>query len=349
MALHCILNKSGMGGNHTTWWDIRAKLLAGWTVVESGSGTGGTYSGVAGGNVFDLAAGQNPFNYVAGQASGKLASGAGTEPWCAAPLAWIVLKAPGPDGAELLIQRGTTGSDAGDSSWTKIEAPGGFAWAGAPRNASTAPAAAATPGAWYRYTDTNPNSVGANIYQVGTLATLTSSAADDTPSVPGHPLAVPRFPFITLEFRAGNILGRMFCRDPLQPCSADLQAALPIRYYLGSTSHYSSAVSPTTDWRRVHDFGGAGQSVLNAAGLLVNTGAWGAVYPANAGSPVDGQADMPQFVGFSGGFVGLSSMVLMVATARAYPDYAKGLEWWYLGAANVAVRIGDGVTLPGSI
>jgi len=348
MALVTRLNVSGTGGNHTTWWAIRTLLDAGWTAVQSGSGTGGTYSAV--GNVFDLGVGQNPFIYSLGVASGKLASGAGTEPWCAAVRAWIVLRAPAPDGAELLIQRGTGANDAGDANWNIIEAPGGFNFAGC--NANTAPAAAATPGQWYRYGDTNPDSAGAACFSSGAVNNLFSVSAENAASVPGHVGAVGRYGFCLVNFTAGNALNRMWCRDPIVPTYMDLAAPLPVRYYLGTTSHHADGAAPTLNWRRIHDFGGGGMAVVSAANCRVSTSAGTLIYPDNAGVPAAGQPDMPGIIGTltgAAGFVGFSSMTVTAARIRAYPDNSVNRLWWYLGSDGIAVRIGDGITLPGSI
>ena len=341
MTLHTAYNKSGMGGNITNWWLHRTIISAGGVVAASGSGTGGSYSAV--GDVFDPAGG-NPYNYTNGAASGKLGSGAGTEPWVGAPLAWILIDYM--DGSQLLIQRDSGVGDSSDDEWTYALFPDGDADL-TPCNANTAPSAAV--GGNLRVLKGTINGVGDSLYAHGTKANLTHVAVDDAPSAAGA------YGICLVEFITPNTLNGVFIRDDLQQVKSTLITAQPQSWLIrrGSTSLASTVLfsKSVTDlysnaWV---DFGG-GTELWDAAPYYRPEDNLGvALYPSNAGSSAIGQSDHPIDVGNAthGGFFGLSRWFKWQAVTRNYPDTNVALTDWYIN--DVAVSMGDGVTVPGVI
>lgn len=345
MAKHRHTDKAGFGGNHSTWWLIQALIDAGCTVAASGSGTGGTYS--AAGDVFDPAA--NPYNYGSAAGLAKLASGAGTEPWCSAVRAWILLTLL--DGSQLIIQRGTTTNDSGDAHWNIGWAPNGD-WTIAGCNTNTCPSATAS--GKLRWLRGAANGAGSTAFSAGTISTRSHAMADDTASAAGQ------YSWIVVEIEPANQLGGVLACDAFNQAKSDLMQGagkVPLVFWTtanavamaGSYSSYMSmqpaiAAAAGDFPQALVDFGGGSESWDTVTYHDVGD-AVGVMYPANAGAPAAGQPDEPIQIGsrLHGGFFGFSDLFAWVATARSYPDQDTSQYGIYMTNVFVMELVGDAV------
>jgi hypothetical protein len=333
MTLHFNLNKSGLGGNHTMWWLWQTLVDAGHTVRASGSGTGGTYSAL--GDVFDPV--NNPYDYTSGVASGQLGTGAGNEPWCAAPLCWILITML--DGTEWLFQRDSGSAITDDDEWTIAFSPAGlFNLAGCAAN--IAPTAADQ-----HVFFGNINGAGFSLFQTGGLVNLTHVVADDIPNSDGF------YGFRMIEMISPNALNGFFIVDKGAQRKSDLMAAMPIVFHIGKSAtglDDSDISSAGTCPLALVDYGG-GTELWDDAIYHVIYGSTGNLYPDSAGAPALGQPDHPITVGNRGhgGMFFLSECMKWQATARSYPDTNVALTDWFVG--DVALTMGDGVSTPTAI
>lgn len=343
MTIHRTQNQAGLGGNHFVWWLYKTWVTAGCTVHSSGSGTGGTYSGAGGGDVFDPAGG-NPMQYSVGAASGKLGSGAGTEPWVGAPRAWLVISYL--DGTQWLFQRDIGALDTDDDEWIIAWAPGGFNLAGC--NANTAPAVAAA-GTLRLFCGTI-NGAGQSMYATGGTANMIHIAVDDVASPDG------RYGCMAMEFVNPNTLKGVFFIDDLRQAKSDL--FLPMAQVMGCgggavncfTADYLARPNAAVNYpRAVVDYGGGGESFDPAAYLRLVDFLGNVIYPNAGGTPAAGQPDFPMIAEYHlhGNVFGMSRWFKWQAQTQTYPDTNVALTEWYVG--HVAVAIGDGVTIPAGI
>jgi len=213
-------NRTGLGGNYTTWYLWQEFLAAGYTIDASGSGTGGVYS--ATGSVFNAA-----INPVIGANVTQIGIGVGQEHW-GNVLCWALFTAP--DGSQYLMQRGNTAGNAGDDEWAYSYSPDGvFSLAGAA--AATVPTAADERDLWG-----SPGASWPSIHGVGNVANLTHIAVDDALSVEGFS------GFLCVELVNPNTIKSVLMVDDLaQVPSAGLFAAH------AKTS--TSAPAPVCCWR----------------------------------------------------------------------------------------------------
>lgn len=347
MAKHRYTDKLGWGGNFSTWYYWHALVDAGAVVVASGSGTGGTYSAV--GDVFDPAV--NPFHFSDAAGLAKLLSGAGTEPWCSAARAWVLLTLQ--DGAQLIIQHSSTASDAGDASWNIGYAPNGD-WILAGCNTNTCPST--TTSGKFRWLRGSANGAGSAAFSAGTIVTRSHAMADDTPSAAGF------FSSIVVEIEPANALGGLLALDALNQAKSDLfQGGSKVAQVfwttalgtgLTSTGYMSpapAAGAAAGDYpQALVDFGGGSESwdtVAYAPVYFYASGGYLVLYPGNAGSPAAGQPDMPPVCGshVHGGMFGVSDLFAWEATNRNYPDQDTNQYGCYLGDVFLVELTGDSV------
>ena len=309
---------------------------AGWTVTASGSGTGGSYSAV--GDVFDPAGG-NPYQYTLGVASGKLGSGVGTEPWIAAPSAWIVLRSPGgaSDG-EVLFQRDTGAADSSDDEWICAWAPNGdFNLAGCAANI----APNATVSGSLQVIRGTINGVGSSICQVGGLANVITVAADDTASSAGS------YGVFMLEVVSPQTTKSAFFIDDGSQVKSDLITPHPKAIFFGPalTEMGLYTEAGTSDYPGTFvDLGGGGES-WRGAPYCAYRSSGGSLIPGSGGSPVAGQPDAPILVGnrTHGGVFFVSRWLQWAATAQAHPNQDTGLTGVFIDDVFIQ-DLGDGLT-----
>jgi hypothetical protein len=345
MATAYNLDKAGFGGNHSMWWLIRALLTSGCTCFASGSGTAGRYRA---GNVFDLAAGQNPWNYSAATGTAKLNSGDTTEPWCSSALAWIGLTLL--DGSQLIIQRGSTGFDAGDAYWSMGWAPNGdWILAGAAKNVCPS----TTTSGKLRWLRGAANGAGINAMSAGTVATRTFAFAKDVASSAG------RYTWGVVEIKPSNLLSGVFCCDALTQAKSDMfrgagkVACVFLAEIAGLTTAELSAGNAVgaaggSNPQALIDFGGGTES-WDTVPYLYQYEAGGKAIPNSGGAPAAGQPDVPIVVvgRLHGGLLGISDLFLWQSTARVYPDYDTAITGFYIG--DVFVKMLDGATVPSAV
>ena len=340
MTIHRNINKAGLGGNHVMWWLKKTLTDAGHSVTASGSGTSGTYSAV--GDVFDPAGG-NPYQTSLGIASGKLGSGAGTEPFCAAAKAWFLITML--NGHQWLFQRDSGAADTDDDEWTIAFDPGGgFNLAGCA--AAIAPSLPA--GTAPKLFCGTINGAGVALFAAGGTADMIHVMADDAPNSDGE------YSVALVEFIAPNTLKGVFIIDAVNQRKSDLWAACAQIMVVGTGSAVLvlNLANPTATYNypmALVDYGGGSQAWRGATYFKLDNGTGGVLYPAGAGVPSAGQPDMPIIVGFPahGGMGGVSDLMLWQAATRVYPDTNVALTGWYIG--DVLLMIGDGATAPTAI
>lgn len=345
MANHRYTDQLGRGGNFSTWWFIRALIDAyeaihgaNSCVVASGSGTGGRdlITGVDPGpnfNVFDPT--NNPYYYTDPAGTAKLNTGDGTEPWCSAPRAWIVLKLLG--AGQIVLQHSSTGSDAGDASWNWGYAPGSWSLAGC--NANTCPVDATVPGQ-YRWLRGSANGAGSAVLSAGSIVTRTSAMARDVASSAGA------YSAIVEEIEPANAHGGIMAIDALTSAKCDIFRNVHSKVFWATnqTTTFNSMtyMSPASavgagagDYpQALLDFGGGTVSwdTVSYCPVLENaSGAYLTLYPGQAGAPAAGQNDVAPQVSsrLHGGWIGFSDLFRWAATLRPYPDQDNNQYGFY--------------------
>lgn len=333
MTIYRRLNQAGEGGNFTTWWLIKTMLDAGWTVLASGSGTGGLYDSS---NVFDLA--QTPKN---GNSLDPNGVGIGSEPWgyrnC-----WVLFEDPSGN-RQYVFQRNNSAGWGYDSTWYFSYSPSGVfgvgQTAGVDWDEDTAPTASDIVSLY---------NAGSQIWWNDT-PTLTHVAADDTPSPNGE------YGVLCLEIRPTNVLSGYFVIDDLRNAPSTHPHALtnycaPQTNRLDDGYYHAQASSPYSPGT-ISDFGGDGQSYFyNAPHCLWYGGSFQCL-PANGGVGVDGkERAAPIVAGFVGreGYIGTSRWFRDPSVSRGYPNTGNSLQYLFVNDLLI-VDLWDGVTTPATV
>jgi len=333
VALFHYQNRYMLGGNHATWWIIKALTDAGWTVPFSGSGTGGLY---ATSNVFDMS--QSPKQNSLKDANGV---GVGSEPW-GHGYCWIVLQTP-TGGRQWIIRRHGTNADGNDDDWhVGFSHAGRFGEgqvAGTDWDADTQPLSPDN----VNLLGSPPTSTGI-LFRPGGTQSLAHVVADSTPSPEGE------YGFFFAEFQSGNLPFSVFFADDLR--NAAVGDPLPLTFGLrNSDSGVLNYNNLGQNWqmKSVYDPGGAGET-LASVGYQ-----WGeynsAKIPSAMGMGIDGKirAVAPP-VGFRGGFgyMGLSRWLRWLPFSMDYPTTASGQKDVVINWVFVKDLM-DGTEYPGSI
>jgi len=321
------------GGNHATWWIIKALTDAGWTVPMSGSGTGGLY---ASSNVYDMS--QLPKK---NSLLGPNGIGVGSEPW-GKGYCWIVLQTP-TGGRQMIIRRHATNDDNNDNYWhIGFSHAGRFGEgqvAGTDWDADTQPLA-----------PDNVNILGspptgtAIQFHPGYQSSLAHVVADSTPSPEGE------YGFFFAEFQSSNVPYGVFFMDDLR--NAPVGDPLPLTMGLrNSDSGVLNSYNLGQNWymKSIFDLGGAGEALV-AIGYQ-----WGnfnsVQIPGSMGIGIDDKIrTVAAPVGFRGGFgyMGLSRWIRWLPFSMTYPDTASGRKDVVINQAFIKDLM-DGTEYPGSI
>lgn len=333
MALFHYQNKYMLGGNHATWWIIKALVDAGWTVPMSGSGTGGLSTS---GNVFDMT--QTPKQNSLKDANGV---GIGSEPW-GHGYCWIVLQSP-TGGRQWIIRRHGTNDDGNDDDWHIGFSHGGrFGEGQTPGidwDADTQPLA-----------PDNVNLLGspptstAIMFRTGGTRSLAHVVADSSPSPEGE------YGFFFIELQSYNEPFSVFFADDLR--NAAVGDPLPLTFGLRSQdTNPLGAQNLGQNWqmKAVYDPGGAGESLTSVGYLWGNYNSL--VIPNGSGIGIDGKARAVAVpVGFRGGFgyMGLSRWLRWTPISMRYPSTASGKKDVVINQAIVKDLM-DGTEYPGNI
>lgn len=331
MTIHRLLNQGGLGGNYTTWYLWNLMVTAGYTVLGSGSGTGGVWS--VNNDVF-----QHSTNPMIGANVAAIGVGIGSEDW-GNGLCWIALKAP--DGSHIVIQRDAAFGNSFDDEWCYYYSPGGLLNFGAAAPA-VAPTAADGHDLWGTINVAHPQ-----IHGTGNVANLIHLAIDDSLSVAGFS------GLCCLEFVTINALRSVVMVDDLASVpSGGLFAphAKAFQLKTGATGlDYGTLFGVGSAPEMLVDYGGGSQSWDNVPYTICSdSGGW--LYPGSGGAPSSGEVPIPIIVGgrTHGGFAGLSRWLRWQAVTRPYNDRSTAEDLWYVGDVEVQ-DLPDGVTIPGTI
>jgi hypothetical protein len=307
-------------------------INAGYSVIASGSGTGGLYSAI--GDVFDRTGG----NPVIGAAV-AIGVGIGSESW-GAQRCWMLIDAP--DGSQYVIQRGNTIGNGGDDEWCYSYSPGGVFNLGA-ANANTAPVAADQRDLWGTL-----NNIWPAIHQVGNVANLIHIAVDDALSIEGFS------GFMVLELIAVNAVRSVVMVDDLRSVPSGGQFAPHAKCFHLDTGPGILATGVLDTIANAPqclvDYGGGTES-WDRVPYCTIVDAGGTLYPGNAGAPASGEVPVPCFVGsrVHGGFGGLSRWLEWEPVAgRNYNDRSTAEDRWYVEGVEIK-DLPDGATVPNTI
>lgn len=332
MTIYRYLNKYGRGGNHAAWWIFKCMVDAGWTVPMSGSGTGGLY---ATSNVFDMA--QQPKQNSLKDANNV---GVGSEPWGHA-YCWVVLEDPSGN-RQIIWQRDSVDSDAGDDEWYVGYSPAGQFGSGQTPGVDwdqdTTPAAPdqynlfGTPTGW------------ATLFEVGGAANLIHVAADDTPSPSGE------YGVFMAEMIPSRTVGSVFMIDDIRdvPTGHPHPLVFFTEGVSGSLSYSNIGGGGTPRYAKtLQDYGGGGEALINLSPLHMKWG--GNVYiPNYAGRNSDNKERALKAIwGFNGteGFMGTSRWMLWQPNERGYPCTAESKTLISLDDMLID-DLWDGATVP---
>jgi hypothetical protein len=332
MTIHRYLNKYGKGGNHTTWWLVKAMLNAGWTVPASGSGTGGLY---ATSNVFDTA--QTPKQNSLKDPNNV---GVGSEPWGHA-YCWLVLEDPSGN-RQIILQRDSSNTDNGDDEWYVGYSPGGRFGegqvAGTDWDADTMAAAPDEYALWGSRTGWTA------LFEVGGAATMVHVAADDTPSPAGE------YGVFLVDFKPENTPSAFFFLDDLR--DAPTAHPHPLVMFVSSidsaltVGNIGGTATPRYAYT-IQDFGGGGEARISLLALHMRYST-SVYYPGNAGQNLDGKSRLPRVIwGFVGTeyYLGLSRWLAWVGEDSTYPKTADAKTRILVNQMLVS-DLWDGVTVP---
>jgi hypothetical protein len=335
MTMYRYLNKTGYGGNHTTWWILQAMIDAGWTVSFSGSGVGGVYSG---GDVFTHSGGVNPKQYSLITVLSPIGSAEWGYRSC-----YVILKAP-TGNMQIGFWRSTIGADTSDDEWYIGYSPAGTYGSG--QVAGTDYDEDTMPAATDEYAIYGSRVSFPSIFGIGGTANLLQVAADDAASPNGI------YGVFCVELIATNTVKSVFAIDDLRNApSAHPHAVV---FLAGASPVITAAVIGTggagVKNRTVFDYGGT--PTWN--GVPYNTiynAASGVVIPNGGGVDADGyERGIAPSVGYysSEGYMGTSRWVRWPAISRAYPNTGVNETYLYVNDGLVANLL-DGVTTPANI
>jgi hypothetical protein len=191
------------------------------------------------------------------------------------------------------------------------------------------------------------NGNGAVVSSPGTVAIVSSVAADDTSSGQG----TGAHGVFGVEVTAPNMINNAFMIDDFRQLRAVEMDAKPVVTAVGPYAalvgyidantlgqNYPVAIvdrgGPTEAWRGV-----AYNTLKNAANVYL--------VPGSGGSSVAGQSDVPIVIGHPthGGVLGVSRWLDWQAISRSYPDTNTAKTDWFVQSCRVK-SLGDGVTDP---
>jgi hypothetical protein len=325
MTIHRRIATFGLGGNYFTWWLLETMLDAGWTIVMSGSGTGGIYSATT--DVFS----HSGINPVVGGDVTDIGIGAGSEHW-GNGACWAVIEAP--SGRQLLIHRTTTTGSSSDNDWHYGWADKGDYTGG---DTDTPPTTATGVDIW------GTISSWPALSQIGGSSNLVYIAADDTASPAGE------YGVFAVEFVATNTVTALFMLDDFRNVPAGREHSIGVHIY-GSALPFSRNVlssltaSACYTWYLRDETG----EVWDNVSYLYAYGASTQIYPGGGGVSRGDNKEygMRPPVGFvTEGYIGQSRWVLWPGLSRGYPNSANSKQHLYINDALVLDLL-DGTTAP---
>jgi hypothetical protein len=298
----------------------------------SGSGTGGLY---ATSNVFDMS--QSPKQNSLKGANGV---GIGSEAWGHA-YCWIVLEDPSGN-RQIIIQRDSSNTDAGDDEWYFGYSLGGRfgegETAGVDWDATTLPTAPdqynlfGTPTSW------------STMFQAGGSADMFHVAADDTPSPSGE------YGVLMLEMYPSRTQGAIFMLDDVR--GAATGDPHPLVLFVNSDpgvltiGNIGGRSTPKYAYSII-DPNGPGQARISMLASYLEY-ANSNVLPSQGGVGVDNiERVMPYVWGFADNFtwLGLSRWLRWQANGQQYPATAASRTFLYVND-TIIEGLWDGATVP---
>lgn len=326
MTIHRNLNKAGWGGNYTIFWLVKAMLSAGWTVRNSGSGTGGTYE--ASGNVFDMSTCYN------GGSVPAVGGASGSEPFGSEGM-WLVLVDP--DGnRDILFRRHKGAGNSYDDCWVVAYSRSAGFTGGSPDVDDPGTA-----------TDEQVVSVTGTIaipnptHAAGNVATIVHACADDVAGEAGV------YGFFACEMKNPNATQTVLvCDDLRQVATGDPEGCVFVHGRRATQTHLLSS-SSVKCWV---DVGGAGEAWLTGA-YKGFSGLGGWYHSVGFNSRYDGYERAIRLLACDdsvGGYLGRSRWFAHPGVPRGYPNTANAETYLYLDDMVVSDLL-DGGTTPNAI
>ena len=329
MAIHRRLNYSGSGLNSLLWETKEVLKAAGWTVISSGSGTGGIYDTA---DVFHPV--DNPYFNGTQTAIGV---GSGLEHFgynnC-----WFAMADPAVGGRQLCFVHANGGGYYDPYWWIGLSESDGFLGG----SASVAAVATDERTVSAQGTRAAPGVNGED----WTVPIRIHVAADDTASPNGE------YGFLALSMYNPNVVGTIIMLDDFRDGPATDPVSFALMHYKSTTTLFNAwCLNINTYCRSKIDEGGAGEAFLpiNYALSTVRS----AQYYTTLGrqslyDAIERPLPLPVVEFTLGGFLGFSRWFRQPGVSRGYPNTGDGQTLLYVGNLIIADLL-DGATTPLSI